>query len=454
MSSTSEKEIWSVHKLNTYLLNQMNQDEILQKLWIEGEISNFSQHRASKHMYFTLKDEHAKIKAAMFAGQNRRLRFKPQNGDRVLIRGNVSLYDREGQLQLYVQDMRQSGMGDLHIAFERLKEQLLQEGLFSRSKKQLPDLPRTVGVITSAHGAAVRDIVTTMKRRYPLTHVLIYPVAVQGINAATEIAHAIDEMNRLDECDVLIIGRGGGSIEELWAFNEEVVARSIDRSSIPIISAVGHETDTTISDFVADCRAATPTAAAELVVPHQIDMRERLDRIQTSMRRTIQNGLLQRQKRLQTNMGRPVFQQPNARLYQYAQRLDDLYMRLGQAYKGLVKDHRSRHQLYAYRLQAEHPMKRLKLIREKLERFKQTNLGMMQQHIERDRNHLTRLISNLDALSPLRVMQRGYAIVHRHGSTKLIKSYQDVKPGDLIRVRLAEGQLKCQIWKTEEVQDE
>jgi exodeoxyribonuclease VII large subunit len=275
-------------------------------------------------MYFTLKDEQTRIKAAMFAGNNRRLRFVPKNGDAVWMRGYLSVYKDEGQVQFYVQEMRLAGMGDLHLALQRLKEQLQQEGLFARPKKPLPAYPTHIGVITSPTGAAIRDILTTLERRYPLANVLLLPVSVQGPHAPQEIAEALAEMNRMNEVDVLIVGRGGGSIEELWAFNEEIVARSIDRSVIPVVSAVGHETDTTISDWVADRRAATPTAAAELVVPAVQELEDRLLMLTDRLMRAQVLRLATAKARLKRSSERASLTQPGVRLVQYAQRIDAL----------------------------------------------------------------------------------------------------------------------------------
>ncbi len=259
----------SVTELVRYLRFHLEQDELLSRVWVRGEISNFTRH-ASGHMYFTLKDGESRIPVVMFAGNNRRLLFSPKNGDDVFARGYVSVYERGGQVQFYVQEMRASGQGDLYTAYLQLKERLEQEGLFTAPKKALPFFPTRIGVVTSPSGAAIQDILTTIRRRFPNVHILLYPVQVQGEAASTAIAKAIDTLNELKEVDVMIVGRGGGSLEELWAFNEEIVARSIYRSEIPVISAVGHETDYTIADFVADLRAATPTAAAEQVVPELI----------------------------------------------------------------------------------------------------------------------------------------------------------------------------------------
>lgn len=264
----AERQVYSIKELNRYIRMKLDSDNLLSDVWIRGEISNFT-HHGSGHMYFTLKDESSRIKAIMFASHNQRLPFIPKEGARVIARGNVTVYERDGQYQFYATHMQPDGIGSLYLAYEQLKSKLEKEGLFAEVRKRsLPRFPKCIGVITSPTGAAVRDIVITLQRRFPQVAIVIYPVLVQGKGAAPSIVKAIGALNAMGEADVLIVGRGGGSLEELWAFNEEEVARAISASRIPVISAVGHETDFTIADFAADLRAATPTAAAELAVPH------------------------------------------------------------------------------------------------------------------------------------------------------------------------------------------
>ncbi|WP_284724512.1 exodeoxyribonuclease VII large subunit [Laceyella tengchongensis] len=449
-----EPERWSVTDLVQHLYRKLEDDDSLKGVWVEGEISNFSQHTHSRHMYFTLKDENATLNAVMFAGNNRRLRFVPKNGDRVLVKGYVSIYQKSGSLQLYAQDMRLSGVGDLHVAFQRLKEQLAAEGLFDAPKKAIPAFPKTVGVITSAHGAAVRDIISTMRRRYPLTRILLHPVSVQGEKAASEIAAAIDRMNLHLEADVLIVGRGGGSLEELWAFNEEIVARAIYRSQVPVISAVGHETDVTISDFAADVRAATPTAAAELVVPHVEDLKARVALLTQRLLRAQMAVLDRARERLEKSVDRPIFKYPHARLHQYVQRRDELEARLERAMVQLVREKRQSLANERVRLAAHHPQERIRQLRERVAVLERNQRQEMLQQLNGMRQKHLALVAQLDALSPLKVMQRGYSLVYRHANGELVKSRQQVRPGDLIRVRVADGQLKCQVWRSEENGDE
>ena len=283
-----EKRFLTVGALTKYIKRKFDADPHLHDCLVKGEISNFKQH-SSGHMYFTLKDDKARILAVMFSSANRRMKFTPENGMKVLVRGDVTVYEGSGQYQIYVHDMQPDGVGDLYLAFEQLKEKLTKEGLFAvEHKKPIPKFPATVGVVTSPTGAALRDIITTIKRRYPIAKILILPALVQGDQAAPSITDAINQANEKKHgIDVLIVGRGGGSIEELWAFNEEIVARAIYESTIPIISAVGHETDFTIADFVADLRAPTPTGAAELAVPHIDEWIERVLTKQTRIMRAM-----------------------------------------------------------------------------------------------------------------------------------------------------------------------
>jgi exodeoxyribonuclease VII large subunit len=448
MSVENRRDVWSVTELVSILSATVEAEEQLKNVWVEGEISNFTQNSKSRHMYFTLKDEHSKIRAVMFAGNNRRLRFTPKDGDRVLARGSLAVYGPEGAVQLYVHDMRLSGVGDLFVAYQRLKEKLVAEGLFDGPKKPLPTFPKKVGVITSPDGAAVRDIITTMRRRFPLASILLFPVSVQGEKAATEIAAAIEHMNERGEVDVLIVGRGGGSIEELWAFNEEIVVRGISRSAIPVVSAVGHETDVTLSDFAADWRAATPTAAAELVVPHITDLKERLCGLEKRLLLAVQALIERRRERLERS--RQLFRKPDVRLLQFAQKLDSLEQRLQQAWGGACEKRKHRLEQMRLRLAAHHPGEMLKRESERLMRLKnQLKAGVLRIVREKGMQHV-RLLSRLEALSPLKVMQRGYALVYRYGTDELIKSSRWVHPGDLIRVKLVDGELKCQVWKAEE----
>ncbi|MEB3101437.1 exodeoxyribonuclease VII large subunit [Ferviditalea candida] len=437
------KRILTVKELTRYIKMKMELDPILVDVWIRGELSNFT-HHSSGHMYFTLKDEDSRIKCVMFASHNQRLPFLPKNGSKVLARGSLSVFERDGQYQLYVTQMQPDGIGSLYLAFEQLKQKLEREGLFSpHLKKPIPPFPKVIGVITSPTGAAVRDIMTTLQRRLPSVSILLFPVLVQGEQAASSIVRAIETMNRLKEADVLIVGRGGGSLEELWAFNEESVARSLFASEIPVISAVGHETDYTIADFVADLRAATPTAAAELAVPHHIELGQQL----SSLSRRLYLGTMmqfqtkrERMTRLQRSQ---VFVQPRKYLMQPAQRVDRLREQLTYKIRGKL------HAAVQLAAQAEHkltsfnPRERLRSERRRL-RAARHMFSQTVENVQKERKQqLLSRIRQLDALSPLKVMQRGYGLVYK--AEALVKSIGQVETGDMLTVRLADGRAECEV---------
>ncbi|MBQ3888413.1 MAG: exodeoxyribonuclease VII large subunit [Clostridia bacterium] len=384
----------TVTELNTYVKNLLDGDENLTAVFVTGEISNFSRY-ASGHLYLTLKDENAAIRAVMFAGYAERLRFEPEDGMKVLVFGSVSLYPKSGGYQLYIKAMQPDGLGALHLAFEKLKERFRQEGLFDEERKRpIPKFPQRVGVVTSGSGAAVRDIFNVLGRRYPSAQVILRPVQVQGEGAAKEIADAIALFNRENAADVLIVGRGGGSIEDLWAFNEEPVARAVAASKIPVISAVGHETDFTICDFVADLRAPTPSAAAELAVP---DVRELYARLETARRNLLAytaGSLDARQKTLEA---------------------------------------------LSRRLSLVHPQKRLEDDRRRL-LYDAERLGTLARtRTDAERARFSNLAGRLNALSPLGVLARGYAMVYRDGKT--VTRAADVAVGDKLTLRLSDGEV-------------
>ena len=447
-----ERNIWSISQLNRYIRDYLEQDVHLQMLWVRGEISNFK-HHSRGHMYFTLKDEVSRINAVMFARQNRHLKFLPKDGDKVLVRCTVSMYEIGGQVQIYVKEMQPDGVGNLFLAFEQLKQRLQKEGLFAEEQKRsIPKHPRTVGIVTSPTGAAVRDIVTTISRRSPYTNILLFPAVVQGENAATSIVTAIDLANRQfkHEVDVLIVGRGGGSLEELWAFNEEDVARAIYASDIPIIAAIGHETDVTIADFVADLRAATPTAAAELAVPFVGELKEQVqflhDRLHTALERIVGNY----RERLERSRQSSVMKRPTARLSQYEQRLDYLQTILHRAARSKLQHNRSRLERLTDHIRPTHLQKKVVLLKKERERLHSQLISELTRTVRDSRSRFDKHLAQLDALSPLKVMQRGYSLVYREKDRKLVKSAANVQLGDIVHVHLADGKLDCQVWGLEE----
>lgn len=446
MQGQDERKVLTVKQLTRYIKMKLESDSRLQSVWVQGEISNFT-HHSSGHMYFTLKDKDSRVKCVMFASYNQRLPFMPREGSKVIACGSISVFERDGQYQFYVNEMQPDGIGSLFLAFEQLKQKLEQAGWFAAERKRpLPRHPRAIGVITSPTGAAVRDIITTLQRRHPSVAIILYPVLVQGKQAGASIARAIDEMNRLAEVDVLIVGRGGGSLEELWAFNEEIVARSIYDSAIPIISAVGHETDFTIADFVADLRAPTPTAAAELAVAHHLELRRQVDDLTQRMGNGIQRLIEHKRRSLRSAVGSPVFAQPRRFLLQSAERLDRLNEQLVHQlkYQSAIK-RESWIRLY-HRLVSQNPRQKAELADKRLNTAKQAMVQSMKARLKNEQLRFHSQVRHLDALSPLKVMQRGYGLVYDEQENNLIRTINQVQPGDLIKVKLYDGQLECHVW--------
>lgn len=391
--------VLSVSQLNRYVKSIIEQDYNLQTVFVQGEISNFTNHYRTGHYYMTIKDEYSSIRAVMFKSANSRLRFMPENSMNVIIKGRVSVFERDGQYQLYIDDMQPDGAGALSLAFEQLKNKLTAEGLFDESRKRpIPRFPERVGVVTSPTGAAIRDIINVISRRFPAAELILCPVQVQGASAAGQIKAAIELFNTKTAADVLIVGRGGGSAEELWAFNEEPVARAVAASEIPVISAVGHETDFTICDFAADLRAPTPSAAAEIAVPDITALGELLGSFSRRMNSAVGGTLTHEKARLEARA--QLLKRLSPRNY-----IDDLAARCGGA--GVRIDSAVRHSM------------------------------------ELRRGEIAALCARLDALSPLRVIARGYAVASSGG--KVLTSPSQVKVGDTIDLRLAGGELKCEV---------
>ncbi len=399
--SGPERTVFTVSQLNREARAVLERGFPL--VWVEGEISNLAR-PASGHLYFTLKDEAAQVRCAMWRNRNLLLRFKPADGQRVLARARISLYEPRGEYQLQIEHLEEAGFGALQRAFEVLKAKLQAEGLFDTGrKKPLPALPRRIGVITSASGAALHDILSTLARRFPAVEVVLYPVAVQGAGAGEQIAAALALANRRAECDLLIAGRGGGSLEDLWTFNEEIVARAIAASAIPVISAVGHEVDVTIADFVADVRAPTPTGAAELAVPDQGEWLRSLETLAGRLITACYARLRQQQDRLAALHRHLRLAHPGARLTQHAQRLDELEQRLR---------------------------------------------GSWRQQLTTRQTRLGGLARALQAVSPLATLGRGYAIV-RDANGRVLRNAADTAAGETIEAQLAQGKLRAQVTETD-----
>lgn len=442
----------TVTALTKYIKRKLETDPHLQTVWLKGEISNFK-HHSSGHMYFTLKDEHSRIQSVMFAGNNRFLKFRPENGMHVFIKGYVSVFEPYGQYQLYVQQMNPDGLGALYLAYEQLKEKLEKQGYFAKEHKQpLPKFPNHIGIITSRTGAAVRDILITIKRRYPIVKTTIIPAIVQGDQAASSIYQAIEKANKLNMFDVLILARGGGSIEDLWPFNEEIVAKAIFNSSIPIVSAIGHETDVTISDFVADLRAPTPTAAAEIVVPSIEELRERIYRLNRSLDQLIHYHIEAKEKSLQRLKGSYAFKYPRQLIEQKAQQHDLLNERLIQVQRRLVEGKQQHVQQLTDRLTMFN-------IKQQIEQQKSYLLQLTKRHDQSMRNifkqkhhQFIHTVEKLSLMNPLAVMKRGFAIVYDE-ERDIVKSTTQVKSSDRINVHISDGKLHCEVIHVEEEDD-
>jgi exodeoxyribonuclease VII large subunit len=450
----NETKILSVKDLNRYIKLLLEGDSRLQDVWVRGEISNFT-HHSSGHMYFTIKDADGRLKSIMFASHNQKLGFIPKEGTKVIARGNISVYERDGAYQFYVTAMQPDGIGSLYLAFEQLKKKLEAEGLFAAErKKPIPRFPSAIGVITSPTGAAIRDVIITLQRRFPSVQILLYPVLVQGAQAASSIVKAIEVMNRLGEADVLIVGRGGGSLEELWAFNEEAVARAIFASAIPVISAVGHETDFTIADFVADLRAPTPTAAAELAVPSRVELQQQLSQLAQRLHYGLLQQLRRKQERLERAKRSPFLTNPRRQLLmQPAERLDRLAEQLGYRMSQRVARLAERHMKLERSLSSVSPKEQAVFAKRRLDTAGRQMLTAMQTLLRTKKQEWQSGVRHLDALSPLKVMQRGYSLAYDEQEQQLIRSVSQVKIGDIVKIRLKDGRLNCQVSGMEENKD-
>jgi exodeoxyribonuclease VII large subunit len=443
-----KRAILTVSELNALARDIL--EAALPVVWVEGEISNLRRY-PSGHVYFTLKDEAAQISAVLFRGQAAGLVFLPEDGLQVVARGRVSLYEARGSYQIVVEGLEPAGLGALQLAFEQLKAKLLAEGLFDPGRKRpLPLLPRRIGVVASLAGAALHDILRVLERRFASLEVVIAPARVQGEGAAREIVEAIHRLNRLGSVDVLIVARGGGSLEDLWAFNEEIVARAIAASEVPVVSAVGHEVDVTITDLVADLRAPTPSAAAAMVVASRDELTERIAalraRLVTAARRILADG---RHRLAGRGAGRALHL-VRGRCREAAQRLDDAASGLRRALEGRVGGSRHRVEILAERLSPLRLRERVMARRDALAGLRRLLQGAVGAAMQRCRQRLAAAGSGLEALSPLAVLERGYAICfHGPAGAAILKDAADVAPGDPVRVRLHRGSLGCAVTEVE-----
>ncbi len=437
-----ERDIYSVSRLNREVRVLLERG--FGSLWLEAEISNFAK-PSSGHWYFSLKDATAQVRCAMFRQRNMLCAFIARDGQKVLVRARIGLYEPRGEYQLIVDHMEDAGLGALKRQFEELSAKLEREGLFAAERKRpLPSLPRRIGIITSPTGAAVRDILHVLARRFPAAAVLVYPVPVQGAQAAAEIIAALEAAGRRAECDVLILARGGGSLEDLWAFNDERLARAIVASPIPIITGIGHEIDFTIADFAADMRAPTPSAAAEMVVPDAEEWFNAFVRLGARLQRCMLRRLEEHRERLRWLTGRAALVSPAARLGAQAQRLDELEQCLVRAVRRRLQEHRERLRWLAGRAALMSPSARLTQQRLRLDILEQQLNRAWRQAINSRRERLLPLIRTLNAVSPLATLERGYAIVSVEGGA-ILRSAADAKPGTIIEARLARGRVRAKI---------
>ncbi|WP_455583219.1 exodeoxyribonuclease VII large subunit [Lactiplantibacillus pentosus] len=441
---SESQQYLTVSALTQYIKRKFEVDPYLGKVYLTGEVSNYRP-RPNTHQYFSLKDDHAKISAIMFKSAFAKVKFQPEEGMKVLVVGRIGLYEPSGSYQIYVERMEPDGVGALYQAYEQLKKKLAAEGLFGAPKKPLPRFPKRIAVVTSRSGAVIRDIITTARRRFPIAQIVLFPAQVQGDAAAAEISRQIERANAQGDFDTLIIGRGGGSIEDLWPFNEEVVARAIAQSQLPVISSVGHETDTTIADLVADVRAATPTAAAELAVPVYNDVLLQLKQDQTRVLNAFQNLVQRDRQRLNKLTASYVFTQPN-RLYEgYLQKLDFLNERLKQAGQNQLNIANQQYQRVFQQLRQQTPIHQVRQAQTQLANLEQRLNRSTQLVLRQKRQQLTQTVQSLDLLSPLKIMTRGYAFVT--AEDQVIHGVKQLQPQQTVTIHMTDGEAEAQVTK-------
>ena len=441
---TSSRQILSVTLLNEHVRDLL--ENSFPNLWVEGEISNLSQ-PSSGHLYFTLKDAGAQIRAAMFRGNNRLLNFVPKNGQQVVVKARLSLYAPRGDYQLIVEQMEEAGLGALRRAFDQLRLRLQQEGLFEQERKRpLPETVRHLAVITSPTGAAIRDIISVLERRFPGLPVTVIPVPVQGTEAAPAIVRAIALANREAEFDAILLARGGGSLEDLWAFNEEIVARAIAGSRLPVVSGVGHETDFTIADFVADVRAPTPSAAAELLSPDGEELLATLGGFEVLLTRALRTHLSRLRQQLSHLRAR--LRHPGQRLQDLSQKLDELELRLQRAHAQRLRQNKQHLQYLVSRLRSRHPAEKIPALHAQTAGLQLRLQRALLQQMHTQRQHLSHLSERAQLASPLAILARGYAIIENKNG--VIRDIRQVRIGETITARVAHGQLVATVTERKE----
>lgn len=438
------EEYVTVSALTKYIKYKFDKDPHLGRVYLTGEISNFR--LRPTHQYFSLKDENAIISATMFQSAFKKIQFRPEEGMKVLVIGKVSVFEKSGQYQINIEHMEPDGVGALYLAYEQLKKKLEAEGLFSLPKKQIPQFPKKIAILTSESGAVIQDIQTTVARRFPIVQLVLYPTVVQGVHAVNSILKNLDLVEQ-EDYDVVIIGRGGGSIEDLWAFNEEPVVRRVAELSIPVISSVGHETDTTLIDFVSDMRAATPTAAAEIATPVLMEIHQQLRNLQTRLEQALSRQLQIKRERMQALANASIFQNPE-RIYQvYQQRVDQLEMRLQQMMQQSVQHKRQQLLKNQHRLELGSPSRRVQTEKQALQ-YLAKRLEQAQGQLMKDKKQqFQRAIQQLDLLSPLKIMNRGYGILQQEET--IIKSVDQLEVNQELTIQLVDGTVRSKVTSVE-----
>ena len=438
------EEYVTVSALTKYIKYKFDKDPHLGRVYLTGEISNFR--LRPTHQYFSLKDENAIISATMFQSAFKKIQFRPEEGMKVLVIGKVSVFEKSGQYQINIEHMEPDGVGALYLAYEQLKKKLEAEGLFSLPKKPIPQFPKKIAILTSESGAVIQDIQTTVARRFPIVQLVLYPTVVQGVHAVNSILKNLDLVEQ-EDYDVVIIGRGGGSIEDLWAFNEEPVVRRVAELSIPVISSVGHETDTTLIDFVSDMRAATPTAAAEIATPVLMEIHQQLRNLQTRLEQALSRQLQIKRERMQALANASIFQNPE-RIYQvYQQRVDQLEMRLQQMMQQSVQHKRQQLVKNQHRLELDSPSRRVQTEKQALQ-YLAKRLEQAQGQLMKDKKQqFQRAIQQLDLLSPLKIMNRGYGILQQEES--IIKSVDQLEVNQELTIQLVDGTVRSKVTSVE-----
>ena len=438
------EEYVTVSALTKYIKYKFDKDPHLGRVYLTGEISNFR--LRPTHQYFSLKDENAIISATMFQSAFKKIQFRPEEGMKVLVIGKFSVFEKSGQYQINIEHMEPDGVGALYLAYEQLKKKLEAEGLFSLPKKPIPQFPKKIAILTSESGAVIQDIQTTVARRFPIVQLVLYPTVVQGVHAVNSILKNLDLVEQ-EDYDVVIIGRGGGSIEDLWAFNEEPVVRRVAELSIPVISSVGHETDTTLIDFVSDMRAATPTAAAEIATPVLMEIHQQLRNLQTRLEQALTRQLQIKRERMQALANASIFQNPE-RIYQiYQQRVDQLEMRLQQMMQQSVQQKRQQLLKNQHRLELGSPSRRVQTEKQALQylakRLEQAQIQLMKDK----KQQFQRAIQQLDLLSPLKIMNRGYGILQQEET--IIKSVDQLEVEQELTIQLVDGTVRSKVTSVE-----